>query len=144
MLPEERASLKIRKRASNWFCRLFRNNNGRLPNPYSEKGRWIRFGLGNETDKFSQEMRSSDYIGPTTIVITQNMIGSKIAIFTSIECKKPGFKQKKKYSKKEREYGQSNWIDMVNHVGGIAGFASCPEDFDHIMQEFHKRIRTNE
>jgi hypothetical protein len=140
MTPEGSAAQKVRVRATAWFCRLFRNNSGVLPS--IDSNRPVRFGLGNESKELNREMKSHDYIGFTPIVITQDMVGNKVAVFTSVETKAEGFEVKKKYSKKSREQAQNNWSILIRENGGIAGFASTPDQFDSIMQEFHTRVRT--
>ena len=139
MTPEGVAQQKVRERGSAWFMRLFRNNSGVLPNPNT--GQPVRFGVGNESKAINKELKSSDLIGGTPIVITQEMVGKTVCIFTTIEAKAEGFKHKKSYPKKSREYGQLNWINLFKELGAIAGFASCAEDVDKIMNEFNKRFR---
>jgi hypothetical protein len=56
--------------------RLFRNNTGTLPDPRT--GRPVQFGLARG---------SADLIGWRTITITPEMVGQRVAIFTSIEVK---------------------------------------------------------
>lgn len=139
MTPEGVAQQKVRERGSAWLMRLFRNNSGVLPNP--DTFRPVRFGLGNESKEINKELKSSDLIGGTPIIITPEMVGKTVCIFTTIEAKPEGFVEKKSYPKKSREYGQKNWIDLFKSLGAIAGFASCPEDVDKIMAEFNKRFR---
>lgn len=90
--------------------RLFRNNtgtafqgqkvtvNGRL---MISEPRQIEFGLC---------VGSSDLIGWTEIVVTPEMVGQKIAVFTAVEVKKNGKKPTEK---------QINFINHVNGAGGI-------------------------
>lgn len=61
---------------------------------------------------------SSDLIGWTTKVITPDMLGKKVAIFTAIEVKKPGGRATKE---------QQNFVDQVKISGGIAGIAKDEE-----------------
>jgi len=141
MTPEGFAVQKIRVRASAWFSRLFKNNSGVLPS--HDSNRPVRFGLGNESKDLNKTLKSHDLIGFTPIIITQEMVGKKVAVFTSIEAKAEGFKPRKSYPKKSREYAQNNWANLILENGGISGFASNEEQFDLIMQEFNSRIRTN-
>lgn len=53
---------------------------------------------------------SSDLIGWTTVEITPEMVGQKVAIFTAIEVKTGNLKATKE---------QKNFIDIVNASGGI-------------------------
>ena len=58
--------------------RLFRNNTGTLPDPRT--GRPVQFGLARG---------SADLIGYRTVTITPEMVGQRVAIFTSLEVKTP-------------------------------------------------------
>jgi hypothetical protein len=62
----------------------------------------IKFGLCNG---------SSDLIGWTSTVITPEMVGEKVAVFTSIEVKQP---------KKQSTEEQIHWLFAVRDAGGIA------------------------
>lgn len=77
---------------------VYRNNVGMA---YTKKGRPVRFGL---------HPGSSDLIGWTRRVITPEMIGSVVAVFTSVEVKtkrgKPSPTQEK-------------WLRAVRANGGI-------------------------
>lgn len=74
-----------------------------------------------------------DLPGWTTVVITPEMVGSKLAVFTSIECKA---------SKGGRASDdQLNWRDQVQKSGGIAGIANSPEAALAIIEDW-KRSRT--
>lgn len=63
---------------------------------------------------------SSDLIGYTPVVITQEMVGRCLAVFTAVECKR------------ERGGGlspeQRNFLEKVLAAGGIAITARSPED----------------
>ena len=93
---------------------LFRNNSGALKNP--ETGRFVRFGLGNISAKWSSHCKSSDYIGWRTV--------DGIAQFVAFEFKKPGWK----YTGTPREKAQKKFIDAVNIAGGYAKFITRGED----------------
>lgn len=88
--------------------RLFRNETGQLPDPRT--GRWIQFGLAKG---------SSDLIGFKTIKITQDMVGSSVAQFVSIEVKTPKGRSTKI---------QENWLRCIKSAGGISGVARSIED----------------
>lgn len=63
---------------------------------------------------------SSDLIGWTTVEITPDMIGKRLAIFTAIEVKVPGGKGPTPE--------QQNFIQQVCNAGGIAGVARSDSD----------------
>jgi hypothetical protein len=134
--PEAYASQVVKLRAADWKCKLHRNNSGALPNP--ETGIPIRFGLGNISKKHTAQVKSSDEIGWTPVLITQEMVGKHIAVFTAFEIKIPSFNIKDEYRKGSREAAQLKFINIVKDAGGIAGFARSAEDVDHILTRYLK------
>ena len=94
--------------------RLLRNNVG----AYQKGGRWIQYGLGKG---------SSDLIGWTTIEITEEMIGQKIAVFTAVELK----------TEKDRASPeQINFVEQVHKAGGLAGIVYNEEEYEQIFERF--------
>jgi hypothetical protein len=81
--------------------RLFRNQVGQLPDPRT--GRPVQFGLARG---------SADLIGWRTITVTPEMVGQRLAVFTSIEVKTPTGRLTPQ---------QRSWMDAVLAAGGIAG-----------------------
>lgn len=71
--------------------------------------RRIRFGLVKG---------GSDIVGWTSRVITPDMVGTRVAIFTVIEVKTETGSMRE---------GQQPFIDAVNGAGGIAGVVRTPE-----------------
>lgn len=71
---------------------------------------------------------ASDLNGWTEIVITPAMIGRKVAIYTAIETKESGGGDKSEE--------QVNFVEQVRQAGGIAGFASSPEDALKVIREY--------
>lgn len=106
--------------------RLFRNNRGvgwlgKLEERIGStvvlsNARAVEFGL---TDG------ASDLIGPTQVVITPEMVGQTVALFTAIEVKRP------RVAVPEH---QRKFIDFVSAFGGLSGVARCPEDAEAIIQ----------
>lgn len=74
---------------------------------------------------------SSDLIGWTTIEITPEMVGGKIAVFTAFELKTKNIKTTDE---------QLNFIDQVKKSGGIAGIVKEQTDIERIKHEFRDRI----
>ena len=110
--------------------RLWRNNSGAMffcehakTCPHSSH-RPVRFGLGNESAKINRVLKSGDLIGITPTIITPDMIGHTVGIFTSEEIKQPGWK----YSGRGREAAQEAWNALVRSLGGIARFVNKLED----------------
>jgi hypothetical protein len=89
-------------------ARIFRNQVGSLPDPRT--GRLVTFGLAKG---------SADLIGWRTVTITQAMVGTRLAIFTSIEVKTPNGRIRPE---------QQAWLDVVLRGGGIAGIARSVTD----------------
>lgn len=68
---------------------------------------------------------SHDCIGLTPVVITPEMVGSTLAVFTSIEVKtKTGTLRTE----------QKKWMAFVRGFGGITGVARTPEDATKIIK----------
>ena len=88
--------------------RIFRNQVGSLPDPRT--GRLVTFGLARG---------SADLIGWSTITVTQAMVGTRLAIFTSIEVKVPTGRIRPE---------QQAWLEAVTQAGGIAGIARSVPD----------------
>jgi ribosomal protein S19 len=99
--------------------RLFRNNVGKawmgtvikqtpemvvLKNP-----RFVQFGL---------QVGSGDLIGWKPVTITPDMVGQKLAVFVSLECKTETGKAKPE---------QINWMQQVAAAGGIASVVRSEE-----------------
>jgi hypothetical protein len=96
--------------------RLLRNNVG----AYQKGARWIQYGLGKG---------SSDLIGWTTVEITEEMIGQKIAVFTAVELK----------TEKDRASPeQINFVEQVHKAGGLAGIVYNEEEYKKIFENFCK------
>jgi hypothetical protein len=110
---------------------LFRNNSGAFTD---STGRNVRYGLANESKKKNEEFKSSDRIGFTEVLITPEMVGKVIAVFTAIETKRSSWTFPKNLSK--REIGQKNFIDFILSRGGIAGFANSVESFKKIITDW--------
>ena len=87
---------------------VFRNNCGVLLNP---AGIPIRFGIGNPG--------GSDLIGIKPTIITADMIGQTIGVFTAIEVKT----QNGRVSKEQKHF-----LDAIRRVGGISGIARSVDD----------------
>ena len=106
--------------------RIFRNQVGQLPD--LRTGRPVQFGLAKG---------SSDLIGFKTIEVTSDMIGQKLAVFTSIEVKT---------AKGKLTPMQHNWLSCVRKAGGITGVARSVQDAIQIISNpisyLNERIKT--
>jgi Holliday junction resolvase len=74
------------------------------------KGRWHSFGLA---------VGSADLIGFQTVEVTPDMVGKKVAVFVSIECKSATGKTRPE---------QEAWARTVQSKGGKAVIARSVEE----------------
>ena len=94
---------------------LFRNNVGTAT---TSTGSVLKFGLCQG---------SSDLIGWTTITITPEMVGRRIAVFTAIEVKSATGRASDK---------QKKFINRIHDCGGIAGVARSLDDAESIVNRY--------
>lgn len=87
---------------------MWRNNTGSLLN---SKGVPVKFGLC---------VGSSDLIGLSQVVITKNMVGKTLAVFTAIEIKAE--------NSKGATIEQQRFIQHILNNGGIAGIATSDDE----------------
>ena len=66
---------------------------------------------------------SSDLIGFTPVVITQEMVGTTVAVFTAIEAK----------AETKASPDQKNFMNFVRQNGGLAGVAHNAAEADKIV-----------
>lgn len=114
---EDGSQIAVRLEASKKGDRLWRNNvgAGKLQN-----GRFIRWGICNESHKQNKEIKSSDLIGIRRVVITQEMVGAVFGQFLAREIKRPGWR----YRATEEEVAQLRFLTLVLSMGGDAAFAT--------------------
>lgn len=110
---------------------LWRNNNGKAT-AINDDGtkRHIRFGLGNDSKRVLDKIKSSDLIGCCPIEIGIEHVGRRVGIFTAVEVKHPLWKK----PITDRDRAQEKFISVVRSLGGFAGFAT---------HESHLRSITN-
>jgi hypothetical protein len=113
----------VRIGAVRWGEKLWRNNVGVL---IDKTGRPVRFGLANESKRLNEELKSSDLIGWKSVTVTPEMVGQKLAVFVSRECKRPGWT----YRGDPHEAAQKTWLDMITLAGGDARFTTG-EEYDY-------------
>lgn len=137
MTPEQESQKEVRLIATSLGLRLLRNNCGVA----EIDGRFIRFGLGNESKRIGDEFKSSDLIGITPITITPEMVGKQVGIFTAIEVKPKGFKVRQ-FNKKSREHAQEKFLTFVRENGGFSGFAASGDDLTNIIEHYKKWLKS--
>jgi hypothetical protein len=138
MTPEAKATIEVRESASLLKSRVFRNNSGGCED---ETGRMIRFGLGNTGEKNTNELKFGDYVGATSIVITPDMVGQTIGVFTNLEIKPDGHMQKTLSAASRlgsREYYQWKTCEFVKDIGGLAGFVCNGDDVKKVLTWVNK------
>ncbi len=114
---EQAVQQRVRLKSSQQGRRMWRNNVGAVT---AEDGRHIRFGLANESAPQNKILKSSDLIGVTPVVITPEMVGQTVGVFTAFEIKREAWH----FTNSEREQAQLAFINLVNSLGGIAGFVN--------------------
>lgn len=71
---------------------------------------------------------TSDLCGMTSIIVTPEMVGQRVAVFTAIETKESGGGHKRE--------DQKDYIKFVRDAGGIAGFANTPAVAQSIVTDY--------
>lgn len=128
MRDESTVQQEVQIQAMHFGCVLLRNNSG----AFSDKtGRLVRYGLGNISSK--QTYKSSDLIGITKIVITPDMIGKTLGVFTALEVKREDWNPHKKFD--DHEIQQNNFLKWVIHNGGIASFINSIDNLKDIFRK---------
>lgn len=106
---------------------LWRNNVGVLKD---KRGIPVRFGLANDSAQMNESVKSSDLIGITPVLVTQEMVGTTVGVFTAVEVKKANWK----FSGTKREYAQHRFIQLVRANGGYAGFVNSPDQLLGVIE----------
>lgn len=131
-MRESAVTSHVRLEAAKLNIALWRNNCGGF---YDETGRFIRYGLGSEA-----KLASSDWIGIRPVLITPEMVGSVVGVFTAVEMKSENWR----YNPKDQHtLQQKKFIDTVNSYGGMAGFAKSVDDFYKIIR-FNGEIKNGD
>lgn len=107
---------------------LWRNNVGALKD---EQGRWVRYGLANESKAQNERIKSADLVGIYRRIIQPGDVGRVIGQFLSVETKREGWKP----GNNDHDNGQAAWGAGVVAWGGLsithasasmAAFANLP------------------
>lgn len=95
---------------------LWRNNRGSFQDV---TGRWVRYGLANDSKKLDEVFKSSDLIGITPVTIGVEHVGMKLGVFTAVEVKAPGAR-----TDPGRLEAQMNFLRLVTKLGGLGIISS--------------------
>ncbi len=102
---------------------LWRNNNGAFQDA---TGRWIRYGLANESQKVNRKVKSSDLIGLMPVTIRPEHVGRTFGVFVACEVKREGWHLQPSNT---HEAAQLRYLEIVHANGGLAFFAQSVDDF---------------
>jgi len=129
MTAETDVSARIRIEGAKRGVILWRNNSGAFED---KGGRWIRYGLANESAAVNAILKSSDLVG----VATGWWWGFPAisGVWVAVESKKPGWI----YKGQGREPAQKNYIELVKKYGGCACFATGWEDVERELHEYFR------
>jgi hypothetical protein len=112
----------IRVQAARLGCALWRNNSGSLQDA---TGRWVRFGVGNDSKRINEVWKSPDLVGINPVRIGLEHVGSVIGQFWGVEVKEPGWKFNPKDA---HQVAQQNCLRTINGLGGRGQFAQNVKD----------------
>lgn len=107
----------VRLKASEAGYTLFRNNVGAA---YDRTGRFIRYGLANDSAQMNKSLKSSDLIGIRPVLIDPTHLGRTIGQFVALECKRSSWK----YRGTQRERAQEKFLTLIASNGGYARFST--------------------
>lgn len=112
---------------------MFRNNSGACTD---NTGRLIRYGLGNDSARLNDEIKSSDLIGITPVRAYVEGIGwTVLGVFTAYEVKPSGWHQA---PSDKRAVAQAKFHAIVRAAGGFAGFVTDVRDIWSILWRYSK------
>jgi len=117
---EAAVSVRVRLVAACHGVHLWRNNVGAMPD---QTGRWVRFGLCNDSKGMNEAFKSGDLIGCRPVTIEPHMVGWRVGQFVSREVKAAGWH----YTGTPRETAQLRWAELVMSLGGDAQFTTGSE-----------------
>lgn len=126
MSGEAKAAQDIRLDAAACGVDLWRNNSGAFQDV---SGRWVRYGLCNDSAELNEHVKSSDLIGIRPMIITPEWVGHRVGVFIAVETKLPGWRLT---PGDKRGQAQARFHDIVRADGGFAGFASSVEEWRRI------------
>jgi hypothetical protein len=97
--------------------RLYRNNSGAYKD---DTGRWVRYGLANDSKQMNELMKSPDLVGWRRTLITPAMVGTSFARTVLREVKEPGWQ----YVGDDHEQAQLRFLTLAIADGADAAFCT--------------------
>jgi hypothetical protein len=125
-MKEQDIQIRIQLALSKRNAKIFRNNVG-----VGWQGKSYRRPSGDIVIENPRPLHaglcvgSSDLIGWRSVVVTSDMVGKTVAIFTAVEVKQP---------KKKPTEVQRNFINVVLEAGGYAGVATSEDEALDILR----------
>ena len=123
LTSEAGAQVAVRLEASRAGILNWRNNTGALADA---SGRFVRFGLANDTPAMNAKIKMGDLVGIRPHVVTLADVGRTHGIFWMREVKAPGWKWPRTPS--AREVAQRAGIELVLSRGGDGAFTTGPDN----------------
>lgn len=117
------AQQRVRMQVARQGSMAWRNNVGATPANCRACGapqQPVRYGLANDSHALNKQIKSSDLICAIRRRVVPEMVGTTIAQFGSIECKRPGWT----FTGRGEEAGQAAWLALVARLGGYATFST--------------------
>jgi hypothetical protein len=115
---ESRVQSLVRLEAAQKGVMLARNNVGALPD---KSGRFVRYGLFNESPAQNARLKSPDLVGWRPRIIGPADVGNKIAQFVGREVKEEGWQYD---PNDEHQAAQMACIQLIVGDGGDAAFCT--------------------
>jgi hypothetical protein len=117
IICESDVQTAIRVAASEKGMRLWRNNVGAT---YTKEGRFLRYGLANDSKSVNEKIKSSDLIGIRPLKIRPEFVGATFGQFVAMEVKRGDWR----YTGTKREVAQMRFLTLVASLGGDAKFTT--------------------
>lgn len=115
---EAAVTSRVRLEATKKGVVLWRNNVGAC---YTKEGRFIRYGLLNQSKRMNEQFKSSDLIGIRPVVVTSADVGRTIGQFVAREAKASNWRSSPRDA---HEMAQRKFLNLVASLGGDAAFAN--------------------
>lgn len=109
---------RVRQEAADAGWHLWRNNRGAFKD---ETGRWVRFGLANDSKNLGDFLKSGDLFGWRPRLIKIDDVGKILAQTVNRECKRPDWQ----YTGTPEEEAQMRWHMLIMAAGGDSAIVNA-------------------